>query len=137
MEITSGLFALGGALIGGMITVVAQAIAQRSESRRNFQRLVFEAATAEWTKRYEAFTRMNEKKGDQYNFVPVTDFLLEYSFWARMNQSLWESNFNEATVAENIRKIGKFSASIRDARLVVEGHRIATIENNLKKTAKN
>lgn len=44
----SGFFALGGTLIGGLVTYVVQARAQRSHDARHRQQLAYEVAARAW-----------------------------------------------------------------------------------------
>ena len=62
--LTSGLFALGGALIGGLTALFVQILAQRREDKRAMRRIAYEAAMLHWKTLRSEGTK-----------APVTDFL--------------------------------------------------------------
>lgn len=72
----SGFFALGGALLGGLVTIFVQFWAQRKEDARHTRRLALIAATTEWTKHFELLRDVEKTTGTEKLYRPFSDYLI-------------------------------------------------------------
>ena len=72
----TGFFALGGTLLGGLITYFVQRNVQRNEHVRHMRKLAFDAAIVAWREQVES------GEHPRHDIQPLQDFIVAYLVFA-------------------------------------------------------
>jgi hypothetical protein len=72
----SGLFALGGALVGGLASYFVQKTVQRNENFRHARKIAFDSAIVAWR------TQIDSSEGNSEDVQPLQDYIVSYLVFA-------------------------------------------------------
>lgn len=103
---TSGLFALGGTLFGGLITYAIQARAQRMENIRHRQKLAYDIAAKEWALWVERRFYEAGKSGERAETPSLVDYIVCQMRYSELLNSVDFSKMSDVEMVQALERIG-------------------------------
>ncbi len=105
-NIPTGIWVLGGALIGSLGTLLATYVSKRSEERKHLNLLVMNAAIENWKKGCDIV--LSTGKGE---IAPLDAYIIHMM---KLSQLFFDISLDEKAAIDKLNQLSKYSDHIRD-----------------------